>query len=432
MDIQQQVLNLKKDIIQMRRDFHKYPETGWVEYRTASIVADHLTKLGFTVYVGENACLTTSRMGVPSPEVLAFHESRALKEGVQTHWIEKMKGGHTAVVGVLKLNKPGPVIALRFDMDSNDLSESADSCHRPDQDGFASVHKNMMHACGHDGHTAIGLGVAKILIKNQHVLGGEIRLLFQPAEEGARGAKSMVDAGWLDGVDYFFSGHIGFKSRKIGEVVASVGGFLSTSKLDVSYFGHAAHAGEAPQEGKNALLAAAAAALHLHSISRHGEGATRINVGTLTAGTGRNVIANQAHLKLETRGETNELNIYMKTEAIRIIEYIAKVYDVTCEWEIVGEGISVSSNQELIPMIQQVAEKINTIHFFVPYKDLGGSEDASYMMQHVQDQGGKASYLLFGSALKAGHHQDLFDFDEDVMPIAIELLSRMVIKCQNE
>lgn len=429
MDIHTETEAAENELIERRRDFHKYPESAWLEYRTASIVAKELKAYGFEVYAGKKACATDSRMGVPNAEVLRRHEERALAEGADPYWIEEMTGGHTAVVGVLKTMKPGPVVALRFDMDSLDMMESSDAVHRPIQEGFPSCHDGMMHACGHDGHTTIGLGVAKIVAKQRDQLTGEVRLLFQPGEEGCRGANSMVDAGWLDGVNYFFSGHIAFQSFKIGEVVGSVGGFLATTKINVTYRGIAAHAGDKPQVGKNALLAAAAASLHLNGITRHSDGKTRVNVGTLHAGSGRNVIPDKAVMEIETRGGTTDLNEFMTQEAIRIIESAAMMYDVTCEWEIVGKAPGAMSSQDLIPLIQSEVEKIDRVNSFVPYMDLNGSEDAVYMINKVQEQGGKATYLLFGSPLKAGHHQVLFDFDEDVLLIGVEVFTRLVFAC---
>ncbi|NEN86663.1 amidohydrolase [Paenibacillus elgii] len=430
MDISQEVLRIKSKLIQRRRDFHMYPESGWLEYRTAAIIAEQLSRLGYHVHVREEACKSASRMGVPQPEVLWYHENRAIEEGADPRWVERMRDGHTAVVGVIRTGKPGPVIALRFDIDSNDLTECAAADHRPVREGFASRHENMMHACGHDGHAAIGLGVAELLAGCKERLTGEIRLLFQPAEEGSRGAKAMVDAGWLDGVDYLFGGHIAFRSKMLGEIVGAVGGFLATTKINAVFTGKAAHAGAAPEEGRNALLAAASAIVHLNGISRHSEGATRINVGTLKAGSGRNIVADKAVMELETRGETTELNDFMKKETIRILEQTAKLHDVDCKWEIVGEAPGAESSPGLIPLIRQEAEKMGNVKSFVPRMDLGGSEDVVYMMNRVQKQGGQASYLLFGSPLTDGHHQVRFDFDEDVLVIGTEILVRLVLACQ--
>ena len=174
--------------------------------------------------------------------------------------------------------------------------------HRPFKEGFNSLHHNEMHACGHDGHVTVGLAVAKLIADNKDSMAGTIKLVFQPAEEGVRGARAMVAKGIVDDADYMFGGHIGFKATVSGTIVCLTGGLLATTKLDAHFKGMSSHAGAAPEEGRNALLAAAAASVAMHSISRHGQGASRINVGVLQAGTGRNVLPDVALIKMETRG----------------------------------------------------------------------------------------------------------------------------------
>ncbi|TMV48731.1 amidohydrolase [Paenibacillus mesophilus] len=418
-------------MVTCRRDIHAHPEPGWMEYRTASLVAARLSALGYEVATGEQAIRSEARMGVPDAATLRFHEEKALREGVDPFWLERMKGGHTAVVGVLRGLKPGPVIALRFDMDCVEIGESDAPDHLPCQLGFSSNRSGLMHACGHDGHVAIGLGVAEMIAGRRSELAGEVRLLFQPAEEGCRGAKAMVEVGWLDGADYFLCGHIGLKSRILGEIVASVDGFLSTTKIDAMFRGKEAHAGNSPELGSNALLAACTAALHLHGISRHSEGATRVNVGMLEGGSGRNVIPGEARMKLELRGETEALNEYMARETSRILASAASMYGVSCEWETVGRGISAEGDRSLIPMIEQECAGMDTVVSFVPSIPFGASEDATFMLRKVQEQGGRGVYMLFGSPLAAGHHQSSFDFDERVLGIAAELIVRLVFACRN-
>lgn len=417
------------EMIAMRRSVHAHPEPGWLEYRTAALVAERLTALGFEVTTGKRACSSEARMGVPDAETLRSHEEKALREGVDPEWLEKMKGGHTAVVGVLRGPRPGTVVALRFDMDCVEVGENGDPEHMPRKLGFASDQPGLMHACGHDGHIAIGLGTAEKLAERADELAGEVRLLFQPAEEGCRGARSMVEAGWLDGVNFLLCGHIGLKSKKLGEIVASVGGFLSTAKIDAVFRGKAAHAGESPELGSNALLAACAAALHLHGISRHGDGATRVNVGMLEGGTGRNVIPGEARMKLELRGETEALNAYMVGETSRILEASAALYGVSCEWETVGCATSADGDQSLIPLIEKECAGMEAVGSFIPTLPFGASEDATFMLRKVQEQGGRGVYLLFGSPLAAGHHHPSFDFDERVLWIAAELLVRLALAC---
>ncbi|MDF2669578.1 MAG: peptidase, partial [Paenibacillus sp.] len=102
-------------MIALRRTIHGYPEPGWAEYRTAATIAEQLTRLGYEVITGRKACHSESRMGVPDGAVLSRYEELAVQEGVDRKWIEQMQGGHTAVVGIIRGSKPGPVIVLRFD-----------------------------------------------------------------------------------------------------------------------------------------------------------------------------------------------------------------------------------------------------------------------------------------------------------------------------
>ena len=118
-----------------------------------------------------------------------------------------------------------------------------------------------MHACGHDGHTAIGLGVATVLAEMKDQLRGTIKLFFQPAEEGVRGARAMVEAGVCDDVDFLLGAHLGFQAREVGTIITGGAGFLATSKMDAIFTGVPSHAGAAPEAGRNALLASATAAL---------------------------------------------------------------------------------------------------------------------------------------------------------------------------
>lgn len=127
-------------------------------------------------------------------------------------------GGFTGIVATLDTGKPGPTLAFRVDMDALDLNEDLTEQHRPHAEGFSSCNAHMMHACGHDGHTAIGLGLAHILKQFQSQLTGRIKIIFQPAEEGTRGAKSMATAGVVDDVDFFVAIHIGTGVPK-GELV---------------------------------------------------------------------------------------------------------------------------------------------------------------------------------------------------------------------
>lgn len=160
--IWQQAEAMAEEIIMRRRDFHKYPETGWTEFRTAAIIITELKKLGYDVCFGNDVLDSSSMMGLPTEDKLQICMERSVSEGADAQLVEQMRGGKTAVTAVLQGAKHGKTVAFRFDMDCNDIAEAQDDKHRPYREGFASVHENAMHACGHDGHIAIGLALAKL------------------------------------------------------------------------------------------------------------------------------------------------------------------------------------------------------------------------------------------------------------------------------
>lgn len=409
-------------MVEWRRDFHKHPESGWLELRTASIVASRLSKWGYDVLVGKDVIDKDSRMGLPSIEILRKHEKLVLEQGIDSFWVSKMKEGFTGVVATLDTKRPGKTIALRFDMDSLDLIESNDIDHIPFKENFQSINEGMMHACGHDAHTSIGLGLAKLIIDQKELVTGKIKLIFQPAEEGVRGAKSMVAAGVVDDVEIFIASHVG-TGVPLGEIIAGTKGFLATTKIDATFTGKAAHAGGNPEEGKNAMLAAASAILGLHSIPRHSAGNSRINVGVCQSGTGRNIIPSSAKLQLETRGETTIVNEFMFEQAMNVLKGAAAMYDVALHLDIVGGAKNSESSPYVMEQIVACAKHIKEIQKVSMVSEFSaGSEDATYMMERVKENGGHATYAIFGTTLAAGHHNEKFDIDESVMLIALKTL----------
>lgn len=417
---------LEPQLVRDRRDFHKYAESGWFEFRTASLVARRLHNLGIAVNLGRDVMVSEDRMGVPDAGVLAAQWMRAKDEGGDPHFLEPLKGGFTGVVGVLR-NGEGPTVGLRFDMDALDIQESRSSDHRPAREGFASVHDGVAHACGHDGHTAMGLGVAQVLMSLLDRFRGTVKLIFQPAEEGVRGAKAMVSAGVVDDVHDLVGLHLS-NGWPTGDIVGGKGGYLATTKFDAVFTGAPAHAGGAPHEGRNALLAAANAVLNLYAIPRHRDGMTRVNVGTLHAGTGRNVICPDARLVIETRGETTPLNAYMYDAAQRVLQASAAMYDVSLNMMPMGNAESANSDQALADVVEGVALKLGG-YTIRESKPSGGSEDFTYMMRRVQALGGQATNIGLGADCGAGGgHTATFDFDERALPLGVSLFAATVLE----
>ena len=410
-----------------RRDLHQYAESGWLEFRTATLVAEELHRLGYQLQLGREVIDADARMGLPSAEVLAQQEARALQQGALPQWLPHFSGGFCGVVATLDTGRPGPVMGFRVDMDALDQTESAAVDHLPVREGFASCNPGMMHACGHDGHTTIGLALAGVLMEMKHQLSGRIKLIFQPAEEGVRGAKAMVAAGVLDDVDLFTAIHLG-TGVPPGEIVCGSDSFLATTKLDVHFTGVGAHAGGKPEEGRNALLAAAQATLALHTLPQHSGGVARVNVGVLQAGSGRNVVPDVALMKVETRGASNQVNDDIYQQALRVIAGAAAMYGVEHEVTLMGGARSCTPSPAWVGFIHQQAEATGLFSSVIDSKQqAAGSEDATYMMERVQQRGGQASYVIFGCELAAGHHNARFDFDEAVMATAVQMLATLAL-----
>lgn len=414
--------SMRGELTAWRRDFHKYAETGWLEMRTSSLIAGRLADMGYEVLTGDKVCLREARMGVPSDAVLEEAYERAVSQGADLRYIEDMRGGMTGVIGILRCGE-GPVTAMRFDIDALGVFENETEEHCPAREGFASENRGSMHACGHDGHAAMGLGVAKVLMDLKNELRGTVKLIFQPAEEGVRGAAAVVAHGHLDDVEYFVGSHItGADALDPAVVYPGSHGSLATTKLDVTYRGQAAHAGGSPEKGKNVLLAASTAILNLNAIPRHSGGASRINVGTIRGGSGRNVIPDEVKMEIEVRGETTEINEYMEAHARRILHSAAEMYDVSCEEKLMGAASSMASSPEMMARIRRVCEE--HLGLCVTREDsmkMGGSEDVSCMVCRVQEHGGEAAFMRLLTPEAGSAHSREFDFDEKVLADGVKI-----------
>ncbi|MCI8512663.1 MAG: M20 family metallo-hydrolase [Lachnospiraceae bacterium] len=404
---------------EQRRDFHRHAEPGWREFYTSAKLIGKLRELGIPVKLGKEIINTDYLWSYPSRKELDAAVDRAKKQGADPGILKEM-GDFTGACAIIETAKPGPVVALRFDIDCNDVQESTDAGRIPSDEGFCSENPGCMHACGHDGHGTMGLFVCRALSELKEELSGTIKVIFQPAEEGVRGAKSVAESGILDDVDIFLTSHLGM-GWKTGELVGLSKGFLSTTKVDAEITGLSAHAGASPQDGNNAILAACAAALAMHTACQDSRGASRINVGTIRGGSGRNVVAENAFLQLETRGETAKIEQNVYRRAIDSLEGAAKMFGCTVKTEIKGSAASSDSDESLEPYISAGASRVPEITSYTPKSAFSGSEDATYLMSKVQSHGGRAAYMCIGSTIAAPHHNNKFDLDERSLLIGLKL-----------
>ncbi len=372
--------------LSIRKELHRHPEIAWTEFFTSKYIADCLKNMGYHIIKGEK---------------VAGEETGVIAELVCRPSTDKKK-----------------VFALRFDIDALPISESHCKAHRPFRDGFISENEGCMHACGHDGHTAIGLALAQLLMDIKDSLSGCIRLIFQPAEEGARGAIRITERGWLDDADYFMAGHIFNRPKDLApncNVICGVAHSLATTKSDIRFYGKKAHAAH-PEQGLDVMPAMADAILQMKQIPSPGF----IQIGRVKAGNSRNIIADIAHIEMETRAphskRDRELNILLN----KILKNIENKYHVSSTVTLMGSAPSLESDPEFVEeLISLYRNKSNILHPAAIMYDFPASEDAAHMMEKTKGHGGKASFLLFPTDLSADLHHDTFDFPDEVLAVAI-------------
>lgn len=413
-------------LAEYRREFHKYPENGWREFRTSARVAEVLTGMGYDVLMGSDV-IEPGAVGEPerlNEEQVRQEMERAVRQGAKPAFVERTKGWPGVMV-LLDTGRDGPVSAMRFEMDCLPYDESQKVGYRPHDEDYASCNPQSVHACGHDGHTAIGLGIAGELMKRKGALRGKIKLFFQPAEETFYGAQSIVDKGHLDDVMNFIAVHIGLsaghKPLPSHTVACGCRDFLSDRQLDVYLEGRAAHPCGASQDGKNALLAACSAALNIHSIAPHEEGLCRVNVGEIHAGVCANTIAPSAMMRIEYRGQKPSISEYAGRRIFDILEGTAKAYGLKYRYVDYGEVPASASDYAMMEVIQRAAKKVpwfQTVYF---EGNVGGTDDAAVMLSKVQQNGGIGSYVGIGADTTGPFHNPEFDFDEDCLQAAVDL-----------
>ncbi|MFC7135151.1 MULTISPECIES: amidohydrolase [Salinibaculum] len=413
----------------LRRDLHQRPEPAWCEFYTTARIVEEIERIGVDqLYVGPDAIDTDARLGVPSDDELAEWYDRALDAGADEDVLEQLEGGYTGAIAVLERGE-GPTVALRIDIDGLPRAESDAPDHEPAAEGFRSKNEGAMHACGHDAHAAMGLGVLQAVKDSD--FRGTFKLVCQPAEERIGGGKAIAESGHLDDVDTLIAVHIGL-DHPTGEVVAGVDGFLAVAHFEARFAGEPAHAGGHPNRGRNAVQAMATAVQNLYAIPRHEDGATRINAGRVGGGTASNIIPEDAFIDAEVRGETTELMEYVREKAHQVVESAAEMHGCTVETETGGEAPSAESDEAVVERVLAAAEQTDGVDSILRRDDLGGSEDATYLMRRVQEHGGDAGYVGIGTDHPGGHHTATFDVDERSLDIGVEVLGRAVLSALDE
>ncbi|MHC3437437.1 amidohydrolase [Natrialbaceae archaeon A-gly3] len=410
----------KRDLVELRREFHQNPEPGWREFRTTAKIVEELERIGVDeIHIGPDAINSEERLGVPPEQELSEWLEKARSEIDRPDVFNKIAGGNTGVVAVID-NGGKPCVGLRVDIDALPIEESSDADHAPVANGFRSTNEGFMHACGHDAHITLGIGVLQELLTQD--FDGTFKVFFQPSEELLGGGKAMANTPHLDDVDYLMGVHVGL-DKPTGEVVAGLDGALALSRFDISFTGESAHAGFAPNEGKNAVQALVTAANNMYATPRHQDGDTRVNIGEIRSENAANVIAGSATATAEVRGESTQLMEYMKESVYDRLEHAAAMHGCDVDVAVIGESIRQDCDEEMVEAVYETAVKTASVTTPIRRGKLGASEDATYLMKNVSEGGGKATYVGIGASNPSGHHTPTFDIDEDCLQIGVSVLS---------
>lgn len=370
----------------LRRDFHRYPELGFQEMRTSGIVARELAELGLKVYTSI---------------------------------------GKTGVVAILSGKVEKPVILVRFDMDALPIQEESNV-------EYASQNPGIMHACGHDGHTAIGLTVARLLYNHRQELQGTVKFVFQPAEEGLGGAEAMLKDGVLENPrpDLALALHLWNEKPKGWLGVTSGVVMAASERFQVRVLGKGGH-GAAPHLAIDPVLAASQIVNALQSIVSRNVSpldSAVITVTSIHGGEAFNVIPQEVVLRGTIRTYEEETRAMVLQKFQQVVTGIAQAFGCQAETETWMVTPAVVNDVFLARQVQDIATRWLPQFTVDTNSRTMGSEDMAYLMQNIP-----GCYFFIGSAdeargLNAAHHHPRFDFDEEVLFIAAGLMATAVVE----
>ena len=375
---------LREQLVAWRRDFHMHPELAFQERRSARVIADYVRELGYQVQTGV---------------------------------------AKTGVVALLEGQRPGPVVMVRVDMDALPITEENET-------DYVSQNPGVMHACGHDGHMAMGLGVATLMMKRRDEISGTLKLVFQPAEEGANGAEEMVKDGVLENPrpDVVLITHV-WNETPVGLIAVSPGAIMAAAeKWNCTVRGKGGH-GALPHLTVDPIVAAAQIVTALQTVVSRNVSpleAAVVAVGAIHGGNAFNVTPPQVEMTGTIRTYDPATRETVLRRVRQVIEGVAVACGATAELEIIPLTPAVVNDAEVTEVVRAAAEAVVGPENVLSGERTMGSEDASLFMQDIP-----GCYFFVGSAnaergLDAPHHNPRFDFDEDALALGVAVLMQAV------
>jgi amidohydrolase len=383
-ELNKTIEEMKDWLVEIRRAIHMHPELGFEEFETSNLIAGWLEKFGIEV-----------RRGVAK----------------------------TGVIGLLRGKSPGKTIAIRADLDALPMEEV-----RPIS--YASRIKGRMHACGHDAHVAILLGVARFFSSNPELVRGNIKWIFQPAEEGGGGGRVMTEEGVLENpkVDAIFGAHV-FPLLPVGKVgVYEREGLAATDRFIVKIIGKGGH-GAFPHLCEDPILAAGHLITQIHSIVSRNINpidSAVITIGKISGGTASNIIPDEVELIGTVRSLTPQVQEELKKRIENVARGVAQSFGVDYRFDFEYGYPMLINDPEMSKLVAQACSKGVGKENIVWVKPAMGGEDFSYYLQKVP-----GAFFMLGNRNEAKgtihpYHSSLFDIDEDILPLGVEMFVRII------
>lgn len=380
---------LFSQLVTWRRDFHAHPEVGFEETRTAGIVAEHLHSLGLEVSTG------VGKTGVV-----------ALVEGEDTP-------------------DDAPTLLLRFDMDALPVHEETGL-------PFASQTPGVMHACGHDGHTAIGMGVAQLLAQHRRHLPGRVKLVFQPAEEISQGARAMIADGVLETPAPAASFALHLWSRlPLNQVVVQSGPlWAAADRFDLTIRGKGGH-GATPHDTIDTTLVVAQVVVALQSIVARNVNPTDtavVTVGSLNSGSAFNIISERAELTGTVRTFDPAVRALVHRRIEEVTAGVCQAFGASYEFRVPTSCSATVNDPEATALMEEVAQTVVGEEQIAQIEPMMVGEDMAEFLNRAP-----GCFVLVGAASPetgpfSPHHSPTFDFDERMLPTGVALMANAAVR----
>lgn len=372
------------ELVKIRRAIHQWPEPGFQEKKTAELVRSRLDRWG----------------------------------------VEHKPLAKTGTVALVRGAKPGPTVLFRADMDALPLTEENAVPYRSKVPGY-------MHACGHDGHVAMALVAARLLQARRRDLRGNVKLMFQPAEEGPGGAIPMLEEGLLDGpkVDSAFAIHL-WNNLPVGKIGCRAGAvFAAQDEFHLTLTGKGGH-GAAPHQTIDPVVVAAQVVTACQTIVSRRVDPTKtavVTFGEIHGGTRHNIIPDSVTLSGTVRSLEKPVRGLLERELRKIVQSVASAFGAKVTLDYIPGYAPTINDAGMTEVARQAASKAVGARNVVEQDVTMGAEDMSYVLEKVP-----GCYMVLGSSNKKRglvfpHHSAKFDFDESALAIGVELWMRLAL-----